>query len=75
MPPLSAGRSRSHALSAGGKDELVQPANPAFARKKLSHVAFREISLEDCGHFIPQQRPEKVAAALSRLLRMRTEGP
>ena len=48
----------------GLTDELVDPGNTDFARKKMPHAIYRETLLPNFGHLIPQLRPAEVVLAL-----------
>jgi pimeloyl-ACP methyl ester carboxylesterase len=51
-------------LVQGQKDELVDPGNAAYARRKLVHADYHEVFLPNFGHLIPHFRPAEVVLAI-----------
>ncbi len=51
-------------LVQGDKDELVDPGNAVYARKKLIHARYHEVILPNFGHLIPHLRPAEVVLAI-----------
>jgi uncharacterized protein len=57
-------------LVQGDKDELVDPGNAAYAKKKLINAQFHEVILPNFGHLIPHMRPAEVVLAIEAAARM-----
>jgi pimeloyl-ACP methyl ester carboxylesterase len=57
-------------LVQGDKDELVDPGNAAYAKKKLIHARFHEVILPNFGHLIPHMRPAEVVLAIEEAASM-----
>jgi pimeloyl-ACP methyl ester carboxylesterase len=57
-------------LVQGQKDELVDPANADYARRKLVGADFHEVLLPNFGHLIPHLRPAEVVIAIEDAAQM-----
>lgn len=51
----------------GGKDNLVPPANAAFAKKMITNASLELVIKEDMNHFVPWNNPDLIRKAILKL--------